>query len=42
LWVGSAEDLDTFEGCDPDDRRGKEGIDFEDYGFTAVVMPRGL
>jgi hypothetical protein len=42
LRVGTAEDLETFEGCDPDDRRGKEEIEFEDCGFTAVVTPRGL
>jgi hypothetical protein len=29
-------------GYDPNDRRGKEGIDLSDYGFTAVVTPQGL
>jgi hypothetical protein len=51
LWFGRAEDLFGTEeerealaaaGFDANDRRGKEGLTFEDYGFKAVVTPQGL
>jgi hypothetical protein len=43
LWNGrGGETFAPMEGFDPDDRRGHEGISFEDYGFQAVVTPLGL
>ncbi len=42
LWSGRAEDLAVYEGADPDDRRGKENIEFSDLGFRAEVRPESL
>ena len=42
LWVGTAADLDVAEGADPNDRRGKENLEPDDCGFSAVVTPDGL
>ena len=41
LWAGDKEDFDTAPGFDPDDQRGKEGLDVEDLGLKATASPKG-
>ena len=41
LWAGDKEDFDTAPGFDPDDQRGKEGLDVEDLGLKATASPEG-
>ena len=42
LWFGgTTDDLETID-IDPTDQRGKEELEWEDFGFKAVVRPGGL
>jgi len=42
LWHGRDEDLETYDGLDPADTRGKENLDFSDLGLRAEIRPEGL